>query len=336
MAEKPINLALQGGGSHGAFTWGVLDRLLEEPGFEIEGISGTSAGAINAAVLADGYEKGGAEGAREALGVFWRRIADHAAFSPFRNDLWNVKAFGPSPAAVWMDWLLRWLSPYQFNPLDYNPLRQVLVESIDFETLRCCRSMQLFISATNVRTNRLHIFTADRLSPDVLLASACLPQFYQAVAIGDEYFWDGGYMGNPVLEPLVSHCQSRDILIVQVNPKRRETVPTNSRDIDDRINEITFNASLMREIRSIAHVTRMLDDMGITGHDYEKAYFHMIDGEDYLSGQSALSKLDAQWTFVSQLFEWGRERAGQWLEQYGGCIGQGSTLDLDTWVPPYE
>jgi len=333
---KPINLALQGGGSHGAFTWGVLDRLLAESEVVIDGISGTSAGAINAAVLADGFQKAGNEGAREALRGFWRRMSDYGALNAFRANWGGSLDPVPSVAALWTDWMTQWLSPYQFNPLNLNPLREVLVDSIDFDELRCCRRIRLFVSATNVRTNRLHIFTADALSPDVLLASACLPQLYHAVEIGGEYYWDGGYMGNPVLEPLVSRCEARDILVVQVNPKCRDTVPTTARAISDRLNEITFNASLMREIRSIARVTAMLDELGVAGHDYEKAYFHMIDGEDVLSDLGAMSKLDTSWDFLQRLFELGSQRASQWLEARWDQVGSESSLDLESWAPPYE
>lgn len=333
--QRTVNLALQGGGAQGAFTWGVLDRLLEEPSLIIEGISGTSAGAMNAAVLADGLEKGGREGAQRTLAEFWAAVSREGSFSPYRSGWWSPLGARLSPM-VWMaNWYSHWLSPYQANPLDYDPMRDVLRKSLDFERLRTCRGIKLFISATNVLNNRLKIFTAAELTVDVLLASACLPTLHQAVQIDGEAYWDGGFMGNPVLEPLLTGCEARDILIVQINPQYRNEVPKTAADIADRVNEITFNASLMREIRSIARMTRMLEELEVEGHHYERAYFHLIAGEDLLSALSAESKLDTSWSFLTHLRDRGRERADAWMTENWNRIGHGSTLDLDAWIPNY-
>ena len=223
-----VDLALQGGGSHGAFTWGVLDRLLEEPWLGIDGISGTSAGAMNAAVLVDGHAKGGAAGARTALENFWRRVSEAARFSPFRRGPLDVLlgrwTLDSSPVYVTIDLMSRLLSPYDLNPMGNNPLRAILAEAIDFERLARA-PIKLFITATNVRTGRGHVFKNNAITPDVLLASACLPTMFQAIEIDGEPYWDGGYSGNPTITPLVRECKSQDTILVQINPVEREGSP---------------------------------------------------------------------------------------------------------------
>lgn len=323
--RKTITLALQGGGAHGAFTWGVLDRLLEEDEIAIEGISGTSAGAINAAVLADGFEKGGAAGARQALQRFWEAISRYGSLSPYQ---WGG---GGGPFAWWLDFLRQMLSPYQLNPFNINPLRDVLASTIDFECVRGCKHIKLYISATNVLTNRLRIFTPAELSIDVLMASACLPHLYQAVEIDGEHYWDGGYMGNPVLEPLVRHCEGNDIVIVQINPTRRQEVPRSAEDIMNRVNEISFNSSLIREIRAIASVTRLIEAGLIEDPRYERIFFHLIAAEEVMAGLGARSKFDTSWPFLTRLKETGRARAERWLAENFEQLGRKSTLDLTTW-----
>ncbi|HUZ73774.1 MAG TPA: patatin-like phospholipase family protein [Stellaceae bacterium] len=332
--EKTIALALQGGGAHGAFTWGVLDRLLEDERLVIDAISGTSAGAMNAAVLADGFEKGGAMAAREALARFWGAMGTAGGFSLWRSGPFDL--FGPdwSPFALWFDWLGQMFSPYQLNPFNINPLRDVLRNTIDFNCVRRCRKIRLYVSATNLRTNRLRIFTAKELSVDVLLASACLPQIYPAVEIDGEYYWDGGYMGNPVLEPLIDECPDiADILVVQINPTRRDDVPRTAQDIADRVNQISFNASLMREIGAIANITRLIEAGVVKDPRYKCVYFHRVAAEDVMKGLSVRSKLDTNPRFLNQLRELGRARAGRWLEEHFADLGTRSTLDLSAWRP---
>ncbi|NIR30536.1 MAG: patatin-like phospholipase family protein [Gammaproteobacteria bacterium] len=329
---RALNLALQGGGAHGAFTWGVLDRLLEEQTLVIEGISGTSAGAMNAAVLADGYEKGGRAQAREALRGFWRSMSLHGALNPY-----NSGPFGGwlprSPLTLWFEAFAQWLSPYQLNPFNINPLRGVLEEMIDFDCLHRCRAIKLFLSATNVRTNRMRIFRSSELSVDALLASACLPQIHHAVEIDGEYYWDGGFMGNPVLEPLVGQCDSPDILIVQINPIHREHVPRTAEEINDRVNEISFNSNLMREIRAIATATRLLREGHIQDPRYERVYFHLITDREVFERLGVHSKFDTSWHFLSRLCDAGRQRAEEWLARHLDALGQRSTLDLAAWEP---
>src|ERR1700731_376712 len=263
-AREPVlvDLALQGGGSHGAFTWGVLDRLIEEPWLRIEAISGTSAGAMNAAVVADGWTEGGAEGARAALETYWRRVSRAAAFSPLQRSpldrLMGRWTLPPPPAYVAMDLMARVLSPYDLNPLGLNPLRTILVESIDFDRLAAA-PIKLFITATNVRTGRGRIFRNAQITPDVLLASACLPTMFQAVEIEGEAYWDGGYSGNPTITPLVRECSSRDTILVQINPRERLEPPRTASEILDRLNEISFNSPLMKELRMIALLRQVAD-----------------------------------------------------------------------------
>ncbi len=329
---KPITLALQGGGAHGAFTWGVLDRLLEDERIVIEGVSGTSAGAMNAVVTADGLVRGGRSGARQALEAFWRAISRHGSFSPYHSGPFNPLGADWSPAALWFDVLSLMVSPYQLNPFNLNPLRKVLEESVDFGRLRQC-PLKLYVSATNVRTNHLRVFTTPEISVESVLASACLPQLHHAVKVEGESYWDGGFMGNPVLEPLVRRCQSSDILIVQINPIHQAEVPRTAPEIADRLNEITFNASLMHEMRAIARITRMIEQGVIRDPRYELAYLHMIGAEEALAGLGVRSKLDTNWAFLTELRDRGRSEAGRWLDRNFHHLGQKSTLDLTAWQP---
>jgi NTE family protein len=236
-----VDLALQGGGAHGAFTWGVLDRLLEEPWLQIDGISGTSAGAMNGAVLADGHAAGGAEGARAALEGFWRNVSRAALLSPLRRTPLDVLlgrwTLDYSPVFVAMDLASRLFSPYDLNPRGSNPLREILGETVDFERLAQA-PIKVFVTVTNVRTGRGHVFRNSAITPDVLLASACLPTLFQAVEIEGEAYWDGGYSGNPTITPLVRECKSHDTILVQINPVERPGTPRTARDILNWLNEV--------------------------------------------------------------------------------------------------
>ena len=332
-AQSPlsIDLALQGGGSHGAFTWGVLDRLLEEDGLRIEGISGTSAGAMNAAVLVDGYERGGAEGARQALATFWRAVSDAARFSPLQRGpldvllgRWSLEG---SPAFLAMDLMSRVLSPYDLNPFGINPLHDILERSIDFDALSKSK-IKLFITATNVRTGRGRVFRNAELTPDVLLASACLPNMFQAVQVDGEYYWDGGYSGNPALAPLVELCSTRDILLVQINPRESSNIPDTASDIADRLNEVTFNASLLGELRAIDFVRRLLAEGKLDPQRYKNVLLHRIDGGAALSTLGAASKTRADLAFVLKLFELGRAQGQLWAQTHFADVGVRQTLQI--------
>ena len=333
MAEtKVANLALQGGGSHGAFTWGVLERLLQEPGLAIDGVSATSAGAINAVVLAHGLTVAGREGAVSALADFWRRVAGIAR-SGFLQPSWYDRAthnhrLDHSPAYLFFDMLSRMFSPYQVNPLNYDPLRSVLEQVVDFEGLRRRCAIKLFLCATNVQTGKVRVFTNDEICVAHVLASACMPNFSQAVEIAGEYFWDGGYMGNPALFPLIYGCRSRDIIVVHINPTERPEIPRTAQDIINRINEISFNSSLFREMRAIAFVSKLIDEGKITDGSLKRMLIHAIEADDVMQGLGPMSKLNADWDFLMDLHDIGRERADRWLKSNLGMLGIESTVDI--------
>lgn len=329
---KLINLALQGGGAHGAFTWGVLDKLLAEGRVRIEGISGTSAGAMNAVVLADGMRKDGPDGARQALHDFWHGVSKVAQLSPLqRTPLdalmgnWNLDY---SPAYQFMDLLSRSASPYDLNPLNINPLKDLLMDLVDFDSARSCDRIKLYISATNVRTGRIRVFAQHELSADVVMASACLPMVFQAVEIDGEAYWDGGYMGNPALFPMFQGCTSPDIVIVQINPLEVEKIPKTAHDILNRLNEITFNASLLKELRAIDFVDRLLEQHKLDDAQYRKMLIHMIATPE-LDALNASSKLNAEWSFLLHLHDIGWRTADTWLDQNHDRIGQASSIDIN-------
>lgn len=332
MTTKRINLALQGGGAHGAYTWGVLDRLLEEERLEVEAISGTSAGAMNAAVFADGMGRGGRAEAKRALEAFWRNISQAAQFGPFQPTPFDRLANGwnldHSMGFVAFDMLTRMMSPYQLNPTNYNPLRVVLEKSVDFERLEGCRAVKLFISASNVRTGKVRIFKSGEITPDVLLASACLPFLFQAVTVDGDPYWDGGYMGNPAIFPLIYGAQSPDVVIVQVNPLGTDRVPTTATEIMNRLNEISFNSSLMREMRAIAFVTDLIDEGKLDSNQYKRVNVHWIEAEQQMRGLGASSKLNARLDFLLHLKEIGREVADRWIDLHFDAIGRRSTIDV--------
>jgi NTE family protein len=333
MDQEPvlIDLALQGGGSHGAFTWGVLDRLLEEPRFHIAAISGTSAGAMNAAILADGWIDGGANGARAALEKYWRAVSRAAAFSPLQRSpldrlmgRWSLET---SPAYVAMDLMTRLLSPYDFNPFAFNPLRNILNESVDFERL-ANSPIKLFVTATSVRTGRGRIFRNGEITADVLLASACLPTMFRAVEIDGEAYWDGGYAGNPTITPLIRESDAHDTLLVQINPIERRETPRSAAEILNRLNEISFNSPLAKELRMIALLRQVADPGHGEGERWAQMRMHRIKS-DILAEFGASSKLNAEWAFVTKLCDEGRRAASEFLAAHGEDVGKRSTMDLD-------
>jgi len=326
---KPVNLALQGGGASGACTWDVLDFLLEDGRISFEAISGTSAGAMNAVAMADGMVKGGPEGAREALERFWRAVSRLAGGGRALPAGGGTFGFPRSPLTAWFDLWTRMLSPYEFNPLDINPLRRLVEEQIDFERVHACDMIKLFVSATNVHTGRVRVFEAGEITSQVVMASACLPHLFRAVEIDGVPYWDGGYMGNPVLYPFFYACESEDILLVQINPIERQGTPRTAREIQDRVNEITFNASLMKELRAI-HFVRELIDRGVLEHKhYKRVRLHRIDADGHMGDLTASSRLDADWSFLRELRDAGRAAAGAWLDDNAAQVGKESTVDLE-------
>ncbi|MDT8439971.1 MAG: patatin-like phospholipase family protein [Wenzhouxiangellaceae bacterium] len=331
-APKPINLALQGGGSHGAFTWGVLDRLLADDRLKIEAISGTSAGAMNAVALADGFVRGGPEGAREQLDSFWKSVSKSARFSPVRRSLvdrllgsWSLDR---SPGYHMFDALTRVVSPYQINPLNMNPLRDLIAESVDFDCVRSCQAIRLFISATNVETGRVKVFHGHQLTADMVMASACLPNLFQAVEIDGVPYWDGGYMGNPSLFPFFYGSECSDVVIVQINPIERKGVPKTASEIQNRINEIAFNSSLLKELRAVDFVTRLVEDGRLDASEYRRVRMHLIHNQDTLIPLGASSKSNAEWKFLTHLRDIGRNTAEAWLEANFEQIGKRDTVDV--------
>ncbi len=331
---KIIELALQGGGAHGAFTWGVLDRLLEDDRLVIEGISGTSAGAMNAVVVADGLDTGGKEGARQALKKFWFGVHQAGLFSPFKRT-WLDRLLGRwtldfSPGYIFFDNLSRLVSPYQINPLNLNPLRDLISSLVDFEHVRHCQGIKLFVAATTVRTGFPKIFRRQEMTADMVMASCCLPLIYQAVEIDGEAYWDGGYMGNPALYPLVNDCHSRDIVIVQINPIYRKEIPRTAQDIVNRINEITFNASLIEEVRAIAILKELIKLGNLEEQRFRDALFHRIDADDELKSLGVSSKFNTEWEFFIHLHDIGRRAASTWLDRNYDDLGKRSTLDYET------
>ncbi len=330
--KKVVNLALQGGGAHGAFTWGVLHRLLEEPRFEIDGISATSAGAMNAVVLAHGLAVGGREGAMRALANFWQRVAAIAGASALQPSWYDRvtdnRGLEHSPGYFFFDLLSRVFSPYQLNPLNYNPLGSLLEEVVDFDGLRRRGAIKLFLGATNVRTGKVRVFTNEEIGVTPVLASACLPLLCQAIEIDGEHFWDGGYMGNPALFPLIYDCSARDILVIHVNPTERHEIPTTAQEIINRINEISFNSALFREMRAIAFVTKLIDDGKVTDGSLKRILIHAIEADDVMQQLGPTSQLNADWQFLTQLHDLGRDRAGRWLDAHLDMVGIESTVDI--------
>lgn len=328
---KPINLALQGGGSHGAFSWGVLDRLLEDERIAIEGITGASAGAMNAVALAAGLGAGGREGARASLRKFWTGVLDEARNSPFRRSPiealmggWNLDS---SPTYVMMDLITRIASPYDFNPLNINPLRDLLVELVDFEMVRKS-NVKVFISATNVETGRAQVWNRTEIGVDHVMASACLPWMFQAVEIEGVPYWDGGFTGNPALWPLFEACDTDDVVLVQINPVTRPGSPRTARDIINRINEITFNASLLRDLRAVDFVTRLMEEGRLDGTGYRRVLMHAIADEMTLANLGASSKFNVEPDFIDMLFEKGRAAGEAWLKTNFRHLGAKSTVDV--------
>ncbi len=341
-ATKPVrdailvDLALQGGGAHGAFTWGVLDRLLDEPRLQIEGISGTSAGAMNAAVLVHGHAAGGSQGAKLALEDFWRRVSRAATFSPFRRTPLDILmgrwTLDTSPIFLAFDLAARLFSPYDLNPRGANPMRGLLAECCDFARL-AQSPIWLFVTATNVRTGQGRVFHNAELTPDVLLASACLPTLFQAIEIDGEAYWDGGYMGNPTITPLVRECVSSDTLLVQVNPIERPGTPRSAREILDRLNEISFNSPLMKELRMIAVLRQVANPGDCEGARWAGMRIHRI-ASAMMTELGYSSKLNAEWEFFCLLRDEGRRCAETFLSDHMEDLGRRSTFDLDALLEP--
>jgi NTE family protein len=331
-AQKTVSLALQGGGAHGAFTWGVLDALLEDGRLSIEAITGASAGAVNAVVMVEGWLEGGIDGARSQLETFWRRVSVDGSLSSAQRGLLSL-ILGAGSNQAWTDLIAQRLSPYQTNPLNINPLRDAIDALIDFDRVRACTDVEIFISATNVWTGKVAIFKRQELTADHVMASACLPTVFQAVEIDGVPYWDGGYMGNPALFPLFYETMTDDILLVQINPLERRQTPRTVSEIHNRLNEITFNSNLLRELRAVAFVQRLIEEGKLSPDEYKNVHMHRIDGSGVLDDYEASSKQRAEWDLFVQLRDAGRETAQTWLAAHYGAIGMRGTLDLRSALP---
>lgn len=336
MKKKKINLGLQGGGAHGAFTWGVLDDLLADERIDIEGISGTSAGAINAVLLADGLARGGAEEARKRLAEFWRAASVDGNLPALQRGvvdrLFSFMPYDGSPVQAWFEAVSRYISPYDLNPLNINPLRDLIERFVDFAAVRACKDVSLFVSATNVHTGRLHVFSQEKITADVIMASTCLPFLFRAVEIDGVPYWDGGYMGNPALFPFFDATQTEDVLIVQINPVERRMTPHTQTEIMNRINEITFNSPLLGEFRAIDFVTRLIDQgrlpHGTGAGQYRRINVHRIALDATFKTLTAGSKLNSDFDFFEMLKDGGARAARDFLRRHFDDIGVRSTIDL--------
>jgi NTE family protein len=331
--KKAINLALQGGGAHGAFAWGAIDSILQDGRIDIEAISATSAGAMNAVVLADALTDGDRDHARERLTAFWRAIADAGAkYSPVKSLRdWSGRALPIEQSPIyWMfDTMIRVFSPYQLNPFNFNPLREVLEQQVDFEKLRKTQGVNVHLCATNVETGKVRIFNRPELTADTVLASACLPSLFQTIEIDGAHYWDGGYIGNPAIFPLIYGSKSCDVVIVHINPIVRPGVPKTAPEILNRINEISFNSSLMREMRAIAFVTRLIDQKKLKASEMKQMLIHSIRDDEAMTAHSVASKLSPDWDFLCVLRDSGRAVTQRWLRAHFADIGKRSSVDLE-------
>ncbi|WP_296489268.1 patatin-like phospholipase family protein [Rhodoferax sp.] len=332
-SPSPLNLALQGGGAHGAFTWGVLDALLEDSRVEFEGLSGSSAGAMNAVVFADGWMKGGRDGARQGLSDFWTEVGKQMPWGLMTQG--EGEAISLSPASKLLANWAGYFSPAQLNPFDLNPLRDLLVRLVDFEQLRTRSPFRLFVGTTQANTGKLRVFRENELNVDVMLASACLPKIHHSVEIDGEPYWDGGYAANPAVFPLFYDCDSRDVLLVLLSPLRREGTPNTVQEIESRIAELAFSANFMREMRMFVDAVEFSSPTFLTWGRLErrlqKMRFHMIDASELVSLQRTETKLLAHGPFLALLCGQGRERATDWLAQSADGIGRRSTVDMNKW-----
>ena len=331
--KKRVSIALQGGGAHGGFTWGVLDRLLEDERIEIEGLTGTSAGAMNAICVAQGLARGNNETARQELKDFWKRISDSGKHSSLNNRGPIDKMLGEytmnhSPGFMMFDYLSRILSPYELNPSGTDPLKEVIEKSFDFDLLRTQKKCKVFLCATQVFTGNLRIFSTEELSVDTMLATACLPTLHGAVTVEGEYYWDGGFTGNPVFFPLIYNCKTPDIILIQLNPTVRAQLPKTAREIADRLNEITNNSSVMREMRSIHYITQLIDSGQLDSSKHPRVYMHLIKNEEVFQKLGWSSKLNTEWEFLMHLFEAGRQTASDWLKANFDGLGEKTTVDI--------
>jgi NTE family protein len=331
-----IAVALQGGGAHGAFAWGALDRLLEEEDLEISAWVGASAGAMNAAIAAYGMQVGGRLEAKRKLEEFWRAVAAIGLFSPVKPTLWD-RFLSPGSMLTspfyWMAALLKSIaSPYQFNPFNFNPLRTILKQVIDFEKLKTCAYPDLFVCATNLKECRPVIFHKEQITVDSLLASACIPSLFQAVEKDDAAYWDGGFMGNPPLFPILRKTNLSDILLIQINPIKINHIPKTTPEIEDRLNEISFNSSLIWELNWIDYVNKLIQKKILQGKEFREIYIHAISADKALAGLDYSSKMNTELNFLQYLRALGRRYANDWLSTHKKSLGKESSFKIEQYL----
>jgi NTE family protein len=330
---KKIAIGLQGGGSHGAFAWGVLDAILADERLEIIGLSGTSAGGMNAAALLQGYNKNGREGARSELRRFWKLVHSRSSNLPLQPNLYQSMvgshSLRGSPIYAWMNMMRDFYSPYEINPLDINPLKQLVQDFFDFDILHKPSKIKIFLCATHVKTGKLHIFKGKDLTENALLASSCLPSMFKAVEVDGEYYWDGGYVGNPAIHPLIYSCPTKDIAIIQLTQAHRDKLPTTADAIEDRYKEITYNACLVREMRAIHLISSLVERGVITDKSIKKLNMHVIKNKDLFEELDLSTALNTEWKFLEHLFEAGFKSGQQWLGDHYDDIGVRSSARLD-------
>lgn len=327
MKSVKLSLALQGGGAHGAFTWGVLNRILDEKWLTITGISGASAGSMNAVMFAEGWRKNGREGAKQQLADFWYAIAEQNAGFELPGEL-------KTSVSKWWLSAFQFLSPYDVNLLDINPLRDIVADQVDFPALQKADPLPLYIAATEVSTGKLALFNTPELTTDHLLASACLPNVYKAIEINGKHYWDGGYAGNPAIFPLMNECSGKDVLIVLLQPLQRDEVPKSSDDISDRITEISFHSNFMREMRAIASVQRLVSSrlflLGKVERQIKQLRTHLITNGELLASLDSASKYDNRKEFLESLRNAGEESTEQWLRNNAGDLGSKPSCDIQS------
>lgn len=329
--KRTVNLGLQGGGAHGAFTWGVLDYLLEDGRIHFDGISGTSAGAMNAVILSHGLMQGGRNGARDALASFWSAVA---ATLPFEMATVGTKgqsiALAPSLKALLQ--FTQHLSPEQFNPFDINPLRDILLDQVDFARLRKHSPIKLFIAAANARSGKVRIFRETDIEVKAVLASACLPTLHHTVEIDGQPYWDGGYAANPAVFPLFEECAARDILLILLTQREREDVPRTSEAIKEWAGELAFNATFLQEMRGFASLQKQAGSawlrLGQLERRIARTRFHIIEPHDDMSLLRPDTKLAVSQEFFAMLRDLGRMQAQAWMVWNFSCVGKRSSVDL--------
>ena len=333
MKKKKLNLALQGGGAHGAFTWGVLDRLLEERDLEIVGVSGTSAGAVNGACLIFGLIQGGNEAARDVLSEFWRKNSASQRYSPLQPTIFDKMMSNGNidfnPVFLFCSMISKSLSPYQWNLFMNNPLKDLLLDVIDFDVIQKECKRKLFLTATNIRTSKVKIFQNSEITADAVCASACLPHLFQAVEIEGEFYWDGGYIGNPAMFPLFEQTQCTDLMLIQIDSIDYNKVPTKISEILDRATDISFNSSLMREMRAISFVTKIIEKGFDDDGRLIKTNIHYISTGDLMNQYSGSSKMNVDWDWLCYLKENGRINADAWIREHYEKIGRENSCDIN-------